>query len=367
MSTRKSENPVTQELESIRDAFVPARLRMARELKGMSQASLANDIVSAAAVSQYERGGAIPSPQVLSQLADRLEVRPRFFTGDDQETDVPAFFRSLRSAPAGERKKARHFVQLVRQIGDVLEEEVRLPPVDVPTSPVLDPAAGPELPAAAARMVRAKWQLSPGPVPDVVRLVERHGVIVARLATGHERIDAFSVPFSRRPVIMMSAAKNKRDRSRLDVAHELGHLVMHPPGHRATKQVEDQAQQFAAEFLMPAHEIADELPSAADWHQLLALKQKWHVSIAALLYRARALEVMAPDTYVGAMKALSARGWRKHEPGDLGPPESPLLLRKAIDAAGISDEELAARLNIPLRMLRQVLEATTDDRPVVDL
>ncbi|MEW6470822.1 MAG: ImmA/IrrE family metallo-endopeptidase [Actinomycetota bacterium] len=199
----------------------------------------------------------------------------------------------------------------------------------------------------------------------MVRLLERHGIVVARLASGHEKIDAFSVPFEDRPVVMMSAAKGKKDRSRYDVAHELGHLVMHEPGERATKRAEDQAQQLAAEFLMPAEAIRRELPTEPNWDQLIALKRRWHVSMAALLYRARTLHVMEPDIYLQAMKALSARGWRRHEPADLGTPESPLLLRKAMDVAELDEDELADRTAIPRRLLRQILDLAGDSRPRV--
>lgn len=355
---------MSENLESIRTAFVPSRLRMARELKGISQGELARKTVSPAAVSQYERGVATPSVEVLQDLADRLAVSPEFFTVADDETDVPAYFRSLRSAPAGARKQARHSVQLVRQLAEVLEKRVRFPPLDVPRLPVLE-AADREQPLAAARAVRKRWSVPPGPIDNVVRLVERHGVLVAVLGSGHERIDAFSVPFSDRPAIVMSAAKGKRDRSRLDVSHELGHLVMHSPADRATKEVEYQAQAFAAELLMPADEIVHELPRGLDLDRLITLKRRWQVSIAALLYRAKSLNVMPEATYTQAMKMMSARGWRRHEPADLGAPESPVLLRAAIEAAGLSEQQLADELAIPLPLLRDVLSAAADHRPEI--
>lgn len=356
-----------REFESVRDAFVPERLRMAREMKGLSQSQVAGDEVTSAAVSQYERGLATPSTSVLAGLAERLGVRPEFFTVRDDETDVPAYFRSLRSAPSGERKRARHSVQLVRQITYVLEQRVKFPALDVPRVPVDDPNDK-ITPATAARLVRDRWNLSPGPIDNVVRLVERHGVIVAVLESGHDRIDAFSVAFADRPVIVMSAAKGKRDRSRLDVAHELGHLVMHSPADRAEKLVEGQANAFAAELLMPADEIRHELPATFDLPQLIALKRRWQVSIAALLYRARTLEVMSATAYTQAMKVMSARGWRRHEPADLGAPETPALLRKAIEAAEVTEDELAERVRVPLSMLRDVLSSTAlDNRPTIVL
>jgi len=340
------------------------RLRLARELKLMSQADLADGIVTPAAVSQYERGAAIPSRKVLAEFAARLDVGVGFFAVEERGFDTPAYFRSLRSAPAPELKRARHNVQLVHQVALELEEQVRLPAVDVPRVAV-DERADDDAPEAAADAVRRDWRTPTGPVDNVVRVLERHGVIVARLASGHEQIDAFSVPFSDRPVVMMSAAKGKKDRSRFDVSHELGHLVMHQPGQRSTKAAESQAQRFAAAFLMPADEIRQQLPAAADWDQLITLKRRWQVSLASLLYRAKTLGAMRPDVYVQAMKVLSGRGWRRHEPADLGEPESPVLLIKAMSVAEVDERELARRTAMPLGLLRDILDLAADDRPEV--
>lgn len=338
---------------------------MARELKGLTQAKLAGEKVSAAAISQYETGRAVPSASTLEYLAGRLGVPPRFLTLLDSETDAPAYFRSLRSTPAGERKKARHNTQLLRNIVAELEQLVRLPALDLPERPVApDDNDGPGM---AARFVRDHWQLRPGPIGNVVREVERRGIVTAVLKSSDERIDAFSVPFSGRPIIVMSAAKGKRDRTRLDVAHELGHLVMHGDSGIGSKTVEKQAHGFAAELLMPVREIRQELPATADWDRLIELKLRWQVSIAALLYRAKDLEVMDPGTYVNAMKFMSARGWRRHEPADLGPPESPVLLKKALDAAEVGEEELQSRLSVPKWMLHAVLPDDSDDRPTIDI
>jgi Zn-dependent peptidase ImmA (M78 family) len=297
-------------------------------------------------------------------MARQLDVAPEFFFVEDDEFDTPAYFRSLRSAPASELKRARHMEQLVHQITDELEDEVRLPELDLPRHRVSHTSVvdGPE---QAARAVRSQWGLPAGPIDNMVRLLERHGIVVARLATGHEKVDAFSVPFGDRPIVMMSAAKGKKDRSRFDLAHELGHLAMHQPTQRATKLAEDEANRFAAEFLMPAHDIHPLLPSRPDWDRLGALKRTWGVSIASLLYRARELRKMDETTYVQAMKVLSARGWRRHEPVDLGPPESPVLLSKAMSVAGIDEPALATRTAMPGRLLREILELTSDGRPRV--
>lgn len=339
---------------------------MARELEAMSQKKLADEIhVTPAAISQYEKGWATPSADKLKALTKTLDVPETFFFVRDTGVDEPAFFRRLRSAPAIERKRARHYVQLVHKIAVEIEREARFPRYDVPEHPLTEqhPVEDAE---EAASFLREKWGLPPGPIDDVVRTVERHGVIVATLAEVHDRIDAFSVRFPDRPVIMMSSAKGKRDRSRFDVAHELGHLVMHESGQQTTKHAEDQAHRFAAAFLMPEPDIKDELlpDRIVDWQRLAELKRKWHVSIGALLMRARALKRISPHQYQQAMKTMSMRGWRKNEPVDLGDPESPRLLQAGMEAAELSEAKLAERAGIPQLWLHEIIQAT-DTRPEV--
>ncbi|WP_156803215.1 ImmA/IrrE family metallo-endopeptidase, partial [Mycobacterium gordonae] len=135
------------------------------------------------------------------------------------------------------------------------------------------------------------------------------------------------------PVVVLGSDKADRARSRFDGSHELGHLVMHGEQIWGMKQVETQAHQFAAAFLMPANEIRDQLPTTVDWPRLFALKQCWQVSLAALLMRARTLGRMNERTYLTAVKTVSARGWRRLEPVPLGAPERPDLLTSFLSTA----------------------------------
>ena len=97
----------------------------------------------------------------------------------------------------------------------------------------------------------------------------------------------------------MSLAKSKHDRCRFDVAHELGHLVMHDPAHATTRWVEQQANQFAAAYLMPEQDIRSELEKAGTFSVLLRLKRKWRVSLAALIRRQYDLDIIDPPATRG--------------------------------------------------------------------
>jgi Zn-dependent peptidase ImmA (M78 family)/transcriptional regulator with XRE-family HTH domain len=348
-----------------------SRLQAGRELRGLSQTALARDAgITAAAISQFENGHSRPTPSTLLKLSHALDLPLGYFArrpGAGAAPEPAAFFRSLRSTSAAERRRATALVGLVHELVQAVEQHVALPPADAPEYRGLDDD---EIEDAAAD-AREHLGLDPhAPVPDVIRALERHGVVTARFHVDGHHMDAFSVDYPDRPVVVLGADKGHRDRSRFDAAHELAHLVLHGPEQAGTKEAEAQAHRFAAAFLMPADAIRDELPSRADWECLAQLKRKWEVSIAALLKRAQTLDRMSPAAYTQAMKTMSARGWRKREPVDLGPAEKPVLLAKALEVAathGVTLDNLAAEHGLPLHDLRIVLQHAIDPRPRVEL
>jgi Zn-dependent peptidase ImmA (M78 family)/transcriptional regulator with XRE-family HTH domain len=355
--------------------FDRSRLRMARELRGYSQVELAREVgsVTSASLSQFENGHARPAAATLRRLSVALHVPLVFFAAPARPVSpeiVNGFFRRLRSTTPRDRHRALAYIQLVHELILELEKFVKLPEVDLPHIDLPGSSPGRQDIAFTANKVREIWDIPPGPIEDLVRTLERHGIVTTRFHIGMDDVDAFSVPFPRRPIIALGADKGQRDRSRFDAAHELGHLVMHPADRAGSKIIESEAQKFAAEFLMPEDDIRDELPSQADWPGFVRLKARWHVSIASLVMRARALDVMSERTYLQAWKTLSARGWRKHEPGDLGPPESPILLQRALEVAtdaGLTLEALIQRSGLPEDDIRAILGHSNDSRPRVEL
>lgn len=331
-------------------AFEPVRLRLARELNGWTQAELARRLgLTAQAVSQFEAGTTRPSAETLARMATELGVPRGFFSLELVETHE-GFFRALRRTSVADRRRARGLAQIAHDWADL--HSGALPPLALPSkAPLALDADADDIESAAGR-ARSDWRLDPGPVGNVVELLEDHGVVVFRLPLSSADVDAFSLPFADRPVVVLCSDKQDRARSRFDAAHELGHLVLHGDQVWGLPEVEKQAHRFAAALLMPREDIVDDLPSRADWPTLFAMKQKWQVSIAALLMRARDLGKMAPSAYMSAMKLMSARGWRRTEPVPLGAPEEPRLVRKLAKDDGVSDSVL------PLETLNAILGAT---------
>lgn len=365
--------PMNQVARAARVAPVlnPARVRSARELLGLTQGQVAERAgLSTATISNLEAGKSRPTAANLAALAEATDFPVEYFAHHRGDGDFEGFFRSLRSSPLRDRRRATAWAHLVHDLAGALETEVRLPQVAIPELPTNEDTSWEEIEAIAGE-VRRQWGVEPGPIGHVVALIERHGPVAAALPLDRLDLDAFSIWFSDRPVIVLGRDKRVAARSRFDAAHELGHLVMHGQEHVGTRLAEKQAHQFAAAFLMPAEEIRDELPRQASWPVLMQLKVTWKASLQALLMRAKTLGVMTEARYVQAMKQVSARGWRKDEPGDdqLGPPELPQLLEAAVGqlaSRGTSLEELAMRQGLPLGHLNEILDESLDRRPTVE-
>jgi Zn-dependent peptidase ImmA (M78 family)/DNA-binding XRE family transcriptional regulator len=357
--------------------FDPQRLRVARQLRKLTRVALAENVkVSAAAVGQWEAGDARPKPQTLLQVSDVLRFPVAYFATSGRslpnfDTEC-SFFRSLRKSTQIDRDAAMAHAALIAELVEVIERHAKLPALEIPEHPV-EVDASTETIDGIANKVRVLWELDDEPITDVVRELELHGAVAARLELADEGIDAFSWPGPERPIVILDTGKNDKARSRFDSAHELGHLVMHRSHPRsADPELEKQAHRFASAFLVPADQLKAEWPEGRlNWRELMSLKQRWQISLAALLYRARDEQLIATTTYESAIKYMSRAGWRKAEPGNLGPPERPRLLRRAVQAleqTGMNVEDLSDEAHIPLSEVRQYLTVPgSHARVAVDL
>lgn len=364
--------------------FDGARLTLARHLAGLRKSDLAALVEkSPTAVAAWESGAKRPTAGTVAQLALSLSVDPGFFAV--RPDNVAALsstphFRSLRSTSQLARDQAFAYGQLAVDIATSLERHVEFPEVDVPTFPVaLDDADG-DGPEQAAHLVRDRWGIGTGPVGHLVRLLENHGVLVVFSPLPAASVDAYSFDSRLRPIVLLNPIKRDYYRQRFDVAHELGHLVMHDDAEPGGRVVEEQAHRFASELLMPAGEIRELLPATMGgnvWSALGKLKEQWGVSIQALLFRARRLGRLGEVSYRNAMATISAHGWRRDEPGLINTIEQPSLLPKAIELLaqeGIAEALLIGQCRVSAGLFRTVTsrapermviaEATHLDLPV---
>ncbi|HAG99910.1 MAG TPA: hypothetical protein DCL75_13910 [Ktedonobacter sp.] len=107
------------------------------------------------------------------------------------------------------------------------------------------------------------------------------------------------------------------------LAHEIGHIVMH---QIPTENMEEEADRFAAEFLMPSRDISPDLDSIT-FTNLARLKSYWKVSMAALIVRANDMGKITQRQYRTLFEQMNKNGYRMNEPIPI-PVEEPALLKE---------------------------------------
>lgn len=296
--------------------------------------------VSPATVSKWRAGHQDPEADALKRLASVINVSPEWFTRPLPAKVSLPLFRSNASAHVAARQMLEARLEWAQDISIALEEFVDFPEVKLPMrryeSPEQISAADIE---EAACECRDLWGLGRRAIPDLALAVEGAGVILVREETGIAPIEGLSAwsEALQRPMILLSADKANGFRSRFDLAHELGHLVLHKGIERSTdpvryKQMEDQAHRFAGAFLLPAETFAAEVKTPVTLDSLLLLKQRWGVSVAAIVMRLYALGIIDQDEKSLLFKRRSARWGVKSEPGDEArSPEQPRLLKRTIE------------------------------------
>ncbi|MEV0144943.1 MULTISPECIES: XRE family transcriptional regulator [unclassified Nonomuraea] len=332
--------------------FTASRLVLARKRRRMTLAKLSKaSNVSVRSLTAFENGHKAPSGETLEALANALELPVSFFGGVDLN-EIPvgeASFRALTKMSALDRDAALSAGTFAIALGEWIEARFDLPLPDIPTFPHLEPEE-------AAELLRARWGLGEAPAPNMIHLLEAHGVRVFSLATDCASVDAFSLRHGgKQPFVFLNTHKSG-ERGRFDAAHELGHLVLHVE-HRVPHgpEAEREAQQFASAFLMPRAGLLAQGLRNPSIPQILKAKQKWKVAAMALTYRLHDLNLMSDWVYRTTAKRLSQMGYRSSEPGGI-PRETSQLLTKVLAVLrdnGISAPQLAKSVDLSLDELNR--------------
>lgn len=349
-------------------SFLADRLRQIREARGLTKTRIAQLVgVTTSAVSQYESGTINPSQDALSALANQLGVPEAFFQSSPP-ISIPleaCHFRRKSGVPKWEQREAVAWGELSLDFVRHLERYVDFPAVDVPR--VEQRPLSRERIEEIAEDVRSEWGLGLGPLGNVVWLAEHHGVVAVELHDNSESLDAFSTWHAERPLVFLMTNKSSASRRRFDLAHELGHLILHRGLSPDEEGLEEEADAFAASFLLPRDPFEAECPRQLSWPHLIQLKRRWKSSLAAMVYRAHELGIYSEATYRRGFSQLNKRGWRTDEPEE-PQMDRPALFRKAIEALESegfgSYEEIGKRvLNLHPDDMKQLVDGPRFQAP----
>ena len=302
--------------------FVGERLELARTFQGLTLVALGKKVsASAALLSHYENGRRKqPAPHLTSALAATLKVRPGFFYQPipDIWRERECSFRRRASTSAMLKKRARAHGSMVGLVVDALADVVRMPQYNVPA---IRAQSAQDIEAAATEC-RERWGLGLGPIEHIGRVAERNGMILIQNLWHSDKVDAFS-RHGRVSIIVINSARESTSRWIFDVAHEIGHFVLHGDMETGSKETEEEANYFASSLLLPRKTFGRECAARSfSWQHIFNLKKRWCVSAGAILRRSFDLGLINGAVYRSCYKQMSARGWTKrepHEPVFVGP------------------------------------------------
>lgn len=324
--------------------IVPYRIKQARTTRGYSMVELAELIgVTKQAISQYEMGKNEPSKQVLNSISNFLKYPISFFYKSmpiNEAASSVIFFRSKKTTKIKSYNAAKEKMCIFEEIHKYINQFVDFPDANLPKIEYPDYGVDlldNDIIENYAITLREFWNLGSGPIDNLMNVVQKNGIMISKMQLGLNKIDAFSV-WRNTPYIFLSSDKDTNVRIRFDIAHELGHLILHTDyigDEEISKdiiwsKIEDEANRFSGAFLLPKETFSKDIYSTSIDH-FIQLKSKWKVSISCMINRCDTLGLLSPNQIKYLKDQMTARVYWRTEPLDnIMPIEKPFAHKQAI-------------------------------------
>ena len=383
-------------MQELSDTDVGARLRVARERAGLTQAAAAEAIgVARTTLVALEQGRRRPRISEIQQLARRYGTSANaLLRREAVHVDLTPRFRRLGAADSGAAAEA------ARLLTDLVRAEVELENLlgvtrarnYPPNRPLLagDVRLQAENDAAELRRWLGLGLAAVGDLVDLLDLELGVRVHVRPLGSGVSGLFAFDDELG---ACMLLNASHSRAHRTWTAAHELGHLVSrrHAPdvleaGGHGNSREERYADAFARALLTPARTVAHrfrELTAGASRltrRHVILLAHGFGVSREALVRRLEELTLVKPGTWdwfqangsITNEQARQVLGDFRITDADRLEAEGPVPLRLSLLAAEahrrelLSEGQLARLLRLDRIALRTMLDAADVDGSGLD-
>lgn len=324
---------------------IGARIRQARTMRGLSQRDLADHLpVSDTTVSKYEREESLPDSDMLMDIADALDIDLSYFLRAPRVGSIEPAYRKLASMRKGEENA------LIESIRDWLERYLEVESIlEVDALEFSWPEGVPyrvssvEEVEQAATNLRAAWNIGMDPIENLAERLEDHALRVGALAAP-DSFDAcaFEAQVDGGIPVIVFNEDRPGDRQRLNMAHELGHLVMDVRGELDEEKA---CYRFGAAFLVPKPTFISDVGAnrrRIRFRELQLLKQKYGMSMQALIYRMRDLDILGPHQAKKWFIWFRKTRQHDHEPGEAVPREQPRRFERMVQHA-LAEELITER------------------------
>lgn len=315
----------------------------------MTKKSLAAAIgVTPRTVTGWEADEYPPEPPHMRRLTEVLQFPISFFDLDDTaRTPAGAVsFRSLSKKTAGQRDAVKAMCDIARDVVDWIDRRFDIPAPAVPDLRDEDPVI-------AASLLRQEWGLGNRPIKNMIHLLEAKGVRIFALSDNCREIDACSYWSDATPFVLLNTEVSN-ERLRFDLAHELGHLILHKHAAPVGREAENEANGFASEFLMPESSVRGNRSAFWSISEILKKKSIWNVSASALAYRLHKLGFISDWHFKSLNIEMRRRGFKDIEPHG-SPKEQSAILESVLGLMrqkGVSLRFAANEMCLPEEELR---------------
>ncbi len=307
--------------------LIPERLTQARLASVLNMTELAEKTgLSRQAISQFERGSSQPTAETLRKISNELDINISFLTTElseiEKKIEGTPNFRSMATSAAKVRGQADTYLHWLAFITDKISQFISISPCNLPEFNISDFNGLSNYDIELfAEQTRRHFGIGDGPISNLSLLLENHGVIVGH-SKFHKKVDGISAWFNDRPFVLINI-NSTAVRARYDLAHELGHLVLHRrliskmdlEDKESFKKIEKQANYFASCFLMPEQTFSAEV-YGTDWDSLIEIKRRWMVSIAAIVMRLGSIDLISESKKVRLFQLINVKKARRFEPLD---------------------------------------------------
>lgn len=284
-------------------SFIPIRLREARNMCGYSldQFVKAADVcVTRQSIYNYERGVMQPKPEMVKMFADTLGVSEHYFYGNSTKIDIPMLRTTGDDLLSEEELQhfevmlsywAERYLLMEKKVG--LKSDFSNPLADITVSTLDDVIL-------AADRLREAWRCGSGPLPAVLRLMERKGIKIlsTELPDGILGLSTFADETHPLIVVDMRPQKTTIERLRFTACHELAHILLH---FSDECNVEKMCNKFANFFLFPKQTFIEEMGAEhrnqLTLEEMIDLKELYGISIAAQVHAAWDLRMISREHY----------------------------------------------------------------------
>lgn len=388
--------------------FVGTNLTNIRILHGYTRKQLADMLhITEQSVWQYENGYMSPKMEVVNNLKRIFSVKSKYFYTEDLlskngKSNIHQCHIAYRAEIINSAQKTYSEatnIEFISSFLRVIEKNLHFPinEIVILREKIIEYITNSNEDRIikiqkAAIIAREFLELNNQSNFNLLFMLEKKGVFIFEKAIG-EKIDAYSLwSEDDRPYIMLGNLKKSAARRNFDLAHELGHLLLHYKvefsslDNKLHRTHEQEANIFAGAFLLPEKEFAEDFKSLAkrsNPDSYIDLKRKWLVSIQALAYRAYSLGLLDYQQYRYFNIKINQKGYKIIEPLDdkikvIKPGKvrsilqllfenNYLSLNNLLDTLMVDIEFLSRLLGIEIEFFKKYLQMSEKEFTISDL